>query len=905
MRRLIITLLKYLVKLLFSTRYKITVKGLDKINPQEKGIVFLPNHPSYMDAPLVLHALWPTFTPRPLALETYYYMPFFHAIMRFLEVLPVPNFFTSGNSIKKRKWEKVFASMIRDIKSGQNFLIYPSGKVKLTSIESLGATSVVYDLVQEVPAVRLVLVRIEGMWGSRFSKSSKQTAPDFSFEIFQAFKIWAKNLFFFVPKREITLTFEMAGEKFPRKGSKLEMNRYLESWYNNCVGKQKISGECLNQVSYSCLNEEFLPVFEPKQEEQVEMASIPKEIQKEVIHFLTQLSTKEASQIQATDDLAKDLGLDSLDAAEIIAFLQDNYEVKRVHPQQLTTVSVVMALAARQLEEEEDETESEEVEKVSLKKWHDISTRKLVRIPPGKTIAEAFLNSCHRMKGAAAFADTTTGVLTYQDVKLRALLLAAKFKDLPGKNVGVLLPASGAVYLVILALQIAGKVPVMINWTTGKTHIDHVVNSSELSVIISSWKFIDRLDGVDLAFLEEKLLLLEDLRAHISLKDKLVAKLNSFKSTRSLLREFDIEDTSTTETCVLLYTSGTESLPKGVPLSHHNILCNLKGALPLVHLTPDDAVLAFLPPFHSFGFTVTGLLPLICGARSVYFPDPTNGAMLSRMIEKFEPSIVAGAPTFLKTILKHATQEQLSSVRLFVTGAERSSPEVAKKVAGLERAELIEGYGITECAPMLTINEPGSGKAGVGRPIAGVELMIVHPETKTPLEREKEGLILARGPNVFGGYTDNQVKSPFIEALGKNWYNTGDLGALDQDGYLRLSGRLKRFVKVGGEMISLASLEEAINQAALKNDWPLAEDGPSLAVLAKESSDKKTLFFLFTLFSISSEQANQALKEAGLSNLTKFSSVFNLESIPVMGTGKVHYRQLEEVLENKLAEQEV
>jgi acyl-CoA synthetase (AMP-forming)/AMP-acid ligase II/acyl carrier protein/1-acyl-sn-glycerol-3-phosphate acyltransferase len=897
----ILNVFNFLLGRLLSLRYSIKVKGLENIDPKrlhsKSGTIVLPSHPSYLDAPLVILSLWKKLRPRPLALETYYYMPLFHKMMKLLRVLPVPNFYTSGNSIKKKRWLKVFSEMEEQLKQGEDFLIYPSGKVKLTSVESLGGTSTVYDILQKVPDANVILVRIEGMWGSRLSKALRDTAPDFKAEFFFAIKALFKNLFFLVPKREITITYEVAGEYFPRKGNKLDINRYLERWYNNCLEEEKIVGEPLSLISYNYFNEELPAVYEPKEEKSVDLSQVPQKTKDEVLTFLAKLSGKKELNINPEQNLANDLGLDSLDAAEIITFLQDKYQVKRIYPQQLTTVLVVMGLAANLIQEESDPDQTDDVGAIPLKLWNQLGTRKLVRMPPGRTIPEVFLNSCSRMKGAACFADAISGVITYSDMKTRVILLARHFRSLEGNNIGILLPSSGAAYICLLAVTLAGKVPVMINWTTGKKHIEHVVDSSGVKHIISSWKFIDRLDGVDLDCVEEKLLLLEDIRSQLTFLDKVKAKVDSFKATKSLLRDFEIEDLPSRNPSVILYTSGTESLPKGVPLTHHNVLSNLRSAVSVIHLTPDDGLLAYLPPFHSFGFSITGLLPLLAGVRAAYSPDPTNSSVLVSMIDKFKPSIVCGAPTFLKGILKNGTNEQFESVRLFVTGAEKASQEVAKRVKEMEWAELVEGYGITECAPIISFNEPGFPKKGTGKPISGVEILIVHPETLAPMERTKEGLILTRGPNVFKGYTDGEIQSPFLEVMGKSWYKTGDLGSLDEEGNIYISGRLKRFVKVAGEMISLASLEDAIYEGAEKNDWKLSEEGPSLAVLAKEETDQKSQFFLFSRFDLSLDEANQALREGGISNLAKFSKVTTLDEIPVMGTGKVNYRHLEKHLQ--------
>ena len=206
---------------------------------------------------------------------------------------------------------------------------------------------------------------------------------------------------------------------------------------------------------------------------------------------------------------------------------------------------------------------------------------------------------------------------------------------------------------------------------------------------------------------------------------------------------------------------------------------------------------------------------------------------------------------------------------------------------------MIEGYGIIECSPILTANRFYGKHKGVGQPLPGIDICIVHPETSQDLPIGTDGLILARGPNIFSGYLNKDVVSPFLDHNGKKWYKTGDLGNLDVDNYLTISGRLKRFIKVGGEMVSLGSIEDALLQTAIKKGWPTAEEGPSLAICAKEIPGEKPKIFLFTRFDANLDDINTSLKESGFSNLVRISSVQQLSEIPIMGTGKVNYRALE------------
>jgi acyl-CoA synthetase (AMP-forming)/AMP-acid ligase II len=387
--------------------------------------------------------------------------------------------------------------------------------------------------------------------------------------------------------------------------------------------------------------------------------------------------------------------------------------------------------------------------------------------------------------------------------------------------------------------------------------------------------------------------LLEELRHNLTLFDRLKAFWRARKNTEQLLKLFGADQIKADQTAAILFTSGTESYPKGVPLSHRNLLTNQKGAYKVAQVHGDDVLLGALPAFHSFGFSVTGLFPLLAGLRVAYSPNPTDGRRLAQAIETWSITLLCLAPTFLKNVLRVSTEKQLRTLRLVVAGAEKTPAELYDRLGALNpKALLIEGYGITECAPILTLNRPDKPRRGVGAPLEDVEIKVVHPETLTPLTMGEQGLVLARGPNIFHGYLDQTLSNPFVEVEGKKWYQTGDLGSVDKEDYLTLSGRLKRFVKIGGEMVSLTAIEETLQQAGAKKGWILNPDLPSLAVCAQELEGKKSEIYLFTTFTTTADEVNQLLRSSGMSNIIKIRAVKKLPYIPLLGTGKIDYRSL-------------
>ena len=898
MQKFFAIILLYLMRFSLWFRYRVTVKGLDRLTPEALnkpgGILFLPNHPSiFVDPTLVALAILKKYPIRPVVVEYMYYKPLIHATMRLMNALPIPNFVTASNSVKKKRVDAALEKVITGLKVKDNFLIYPAGKTKSQAREIISGSGV-HRIIQSVPEANVVLVKTTGLWGSRFSRAlSGGVAPDLFPTVWWGIKAALKNLLFFTPRRHVTIEFEPAGPDFPYQASRVEMNRYLERWYNRPDGilpqTGEEPGESLYLVSYSMWREELPEVKTVTREmPTVTLSKIPVAIQEKVKAKLAEMTQYPVEKIQPQMNLAKDLGLDSLDHAELIAFLDDQFEISGVPVQSLATVEQLMGLAAKQIAFEES------VEEVipGFAKWGSPRSQEGIVFPEGKTMYEVFLNICQQRGSQAACGDETAGVLTYAEAKMRVLLLADYIRRLPGKYIGVMLPASVAAYLTALACQLAGKVPVLVNWTVGPRHLETVRALSEVQTVLSSWAFLDRLENADLNGIEELLVMLEDVRREFSLTDKLKAFYRSKLGTASLLRLFHAEAIPEETEAVLLFTSGTESAPKGVPLSHANILHNQRATLTAVDLRADDVLLGMLPPFHSFGFTVSGFLPLLAGVRVAYYADPTNGRGVARAIERWKVTLVCGAPSFLKGMFKNAQPGQLKTLRLCVTGAEKAPEELFAKVKALEHCDLVEGYGITECSPVLTVNLSGEAAKGVGCPLPGVELCIVHSDSHQPLPLGQRGLILVRGPNIFGGYFKQSTSSPFMTVDGRTWYVTGDLGFIDSEGCLTISGRLKRFVKIGGEMISLLAVEDALCRAFGKT-LCLEEEGPILAVCAQEVAGEKTRLFAFTRFAATVDEFNQALKGAGFSNLVKVSAVTQLENIPLMGTGKVNYRGLE------------
>jgi long-chain-fatty-acid--[acyl-carrier-protein] ligase len=903
MKKIFAYFFAYLLRFVLWFRYSIRIKGLDKINPKvlnkPGGMLFLPNHPAVLVDPLSVGlALWPKIPVRPLIIEYLYYQTGIHAVMKMVDAVPVPNFDTSSNSLKRKRNEKVLNTVVDNLRHGQSFIIYPAGQLKDTAREIIGGASMVHHIISEVPEVNVVLVRVKGLWGSSFSRAYTGKTPPILPLVWQGFKHCLKNFLFFTPRRKVIIEFYPAPADFPYRASRLEMNRWLEKWYNMPDGLTKQKGEepgdSFIQVSYSMWGEVYPHIPEPMelpQKEEVPNDKIPEKIRREIIDKIAEITEKNPAVIHPDMRLSVDLGMDSLDMADLISYLQLKYDVGIVPVPELTTVNRVMGIAAGMINVEEFADKDE----IKTDKWFaDPLKRPIAEIAEGKTIPEVFLNSCDRMGNLAAVADARSGVLTYTQMKLRVILLAEYIRKLPGEYIGILLPSSVAATLLVYATQLAGKVPLMINWTIGPKHLEHVKELSHVQVVLTSWAFIDRLRDVDLTPIEDMLIMLEDEKKNFTLSKKLSALWRSKHGTHSIMKHFGINEMDPNNQAVLLFTSGTESMPKGVPLTHHNLLCNMRGSIAVVEVQKPDVLFGILPPFHAFGFLVGALLAPLAGVRIAYSPNPTDGKKLAFEFERWGITIVCGAPTFIKGIISASQPDQLKTLRLCVSGAEKAPKELFNMFESLgKKGILIEGYGITECSPVITMTRSDKPPRGVGEAIPGVELLIVDPETMQPLPIGSRGLILAKGPNIFSGYINPGIASPFVTLNNETWYKTGDLGFLDELGRLIISGRQKRFVKIGGEMISLAAVEDALMHLAERKEWPINPEGPTLAVIAKEGEGQRTKLYVFAIFEAEIDELNQGLREAGLSNIVRISEFHRVPVIPIMGTGKVNYRELE------------
>ena len=861
-----------LARALFRLRYRIRIIGLDRV--AEKGterILFLPNHPALIDPPIMVSLLFPRFGPRTWADQDQVDRPFIRNVAPRLGVLAVPGVAKHGAD-SRESIRKALEQFIGSLADGRCVLLYPAGHVYRSYLEDLRGNTAVHNILQRLPDVRVVLVRTRGLWGSRFSWADGH-APVVGDTLRKGFLALLLNGLFFGPRRPVDIEF-VEPDDLPRGADRGALNQYLQDFYNEGARHNTyVPYTIWEKGGVRQLPEPFIGTHAGN------VDRVPDATRGLVIGHLREETG--ARRIGDGDELARDLGVDSLGKAELVAWIEDEFGFPVPNPETLNTVGDVLLAACG----ESVSGEPAELKAVPARWFRSGEREGALALPDGDTVTEVFLNAARRSPGQAIVADQTVGVKTFRDVITACLVLVPEIRKLPGERVGIMLPASATASILYLAALFAGKTPVMVNWTVGPRNVRHCLDLVDARHVLTARALLDRLAarGIDLQEVSDRFIALEDVARRISRKRKLLAWLRARVGWGSL-RQNPVGDTA-----AILFTSGSESLPKAVPLTHGNVLTDLRDVCARGVVRKSDRLIGMLPPFHSFGLTVTVMVPLCGGLPTVYHADPTEGGMLARLISAYKVSLLIGTPAFLNGIVRASVTEQLSSLRLSVTGADKCPDHVYDALA--ERcpaATVLEGYGVTECSPIISLNEEGNPRRGtIGTPLASLQYAIVDVDTGQRVETNRQGMLLVRGPTVFSGYINYDGASPFVEFDGHTWYRTGDLVRKDADGVLTFCGRLKRFTKLGGEMISLPAIE-----AVLMQRLPTPDDGGHVIAVEVTPDDEHPEIVLFTTVPMDRETANRCIREAGLSPLHNVRRVVQLDEIPLLGTGKTDYRTL-------------
>ncbi|MBU0716262.1 MAG: AMP-binding protein [Verrucomicrobia bacterium] len=869
---MIVRLLSALARGLLHLRYRLQLDGLEQIAAQGRGgILFLPNHPALIDPFIIWSELSRYFRMSALADKDQMDRPILRSIAPYAGVRMIPDPLKYGKACQAEV-ARVLADCVTGLKLGENFLLYPAGHIKHQAREDLGGNSAVEFILQNMPEVRVVLIRTYGLWGSRFGFGAEGRPPHVGRALGQGILAILANGIFFGPRRRVAIELAEPAD-LPRSAQRNTLNRYLEAFYNRDI-------QANTYVPYTIWERGGpRPMPEPATLNVYTAGElIPPATAEIVLKHLRDLSGKQS--LAPEETLAGDLGLDSLARVELALWVEQEFGFP-AGEDSLVTVDDVLCAACGQL------ISAGPLELKSVPTgWFD-AHRVPVMLPEGRTLTEVFLAQARRGPNRVAVADQSSGVKTYRDMLTAILVLKPEIERLEGRYIGIMLPASAGAAILYFAALFSGKIPVMINWTIGVRALTHAVQLLKVRHILTARTLVQKLEmqGDEFGAIEDRFLYLESWRKTFPWYRKLAAALRSRTSWATL------DAVHVPETAVVLFTSGSESLPKAVPLTHTNLLANMRDCLSVIRLRESDRFLGILPPFHSFGINVTMAFPLCAGIPMVYHPMPTEGGLLARLIKAYQVTVLAGTPTFLNGILRAAGGNTLETLRIVISGAEKCPAAVYTALAQKAPGAIIwEGYGITECSPVVSIND-GHAPGTIGNVLPSLHHAIVHPETDRRVAPGQVGLLLLRGPSIFGDYLNYEGPSPFVEMEGKSWYRTGDLVSEDTGGVLTFAGRLKRFVKLGGEMISLPAIEDVL----FRNFADDAAEGPVLAVDATPSDTAPELV-LFTVKPIARETANKALRAAGLSPLHNIRDVRVVEAIPTLGTGKTDYRALKKML---------
>jgi long-chain-fatty-acid--[acyl-carrier-protein] ligase len=860
-----------LLRLALAARYRIRVHGREQLRASKGPVLVLPNHPGYIDPFLLFGVLWPALRMRPLVYGGTFRGPTGRFLVLLANALEVPDLGVA--SVQARaEVERAVGGIAEGLRRGENFILWPAGHVQRDGAEHIGPARATADLLRQVPKASVLLVRSRGVWGSSWTWAQLSSRPPMIRCILAGLGWIFANLLFFMPRRRVEITLRVvARSEMPEPRREL-LNPWLEAWYNDGL---RGGGEKPTWVPYHFLfgrrSFDFPP---PPKSDGVSLEQVSADTREGVLQMLEERLGRPLSESERRPDAALDeLGLDSLDRMELSLQVERRFGFSG--DEACVTLGQLLALAEGRVERSQTRTAPPE--------WNRNPARDGPLALRGDTIPSAFVAHVLGAPGDVLAADDLAGAPPGERLLVGVLTLARRLRAIAAPNVGLLMPASVGCDVALLALQMAGKLPVLLNWTTGPANLAHAARVMGLTHVLTSRAFADRtgvvVEGTSYLFLEE-------LKAGIG-KLELLKTLLGIRWQPGRVRRL-VPVIAPDAPAVVLFTSGSEKAPKAVPLTHANILSCQRAGIEVMGLTRRDVMLGFLPAFHSFGMTVTGLLPLLTGMRVVRHPDPTDAVGLVRKIAAYGVTILVGTPTFVRHILARARPGDLASLRLLVVGAEKCPTSLFERCAELAPdARILEGYGITECSPVVSVNPPDAPRHGsLGRPLPGVAVRVVDLEAGAAVPSGRMGMLQVSGPTVFPGYLGHEGPSPFVEEGGRRWYVTGDLGEIDADGYLWFRGRLGRFLKAGGEMVSLPALEEPIARR-----YPPTDEGPRVAVEGVEHEGGRRIV-LFAAEPITLREANAILLEEGLQGVMRLDEVRRVESIPTLGTGKTDYKQL-------------
>ena len=516
-----------------------------------------------------------------------------------------------------------------------------------------------------------------------------------------------------------------------------------------------------------------------------------------------------------------------------------------------------------------------------------------------RPLQQGFVLSARQHPFRFAMSDSQSPRVSFGSALVRAVFLARRLKAVWGgqKMVGLLLPPSVPGALVNWAAMLLGKVPVNLNYTLSGDSLASCIRQCEIKTVVTSKVFLEKVKLT----LPCEVVFLEDCAARPRPWEILVASFMAWMLPVGWLerglgsaRKVELDDLAT-----VIFSSGSTGEPKGVMLSHYNVGSNIAQMEQVFSLDRRDRFLGVLPFFHSFGFTGTLCLPAVLGVGAVYHANPLDARTIGQLVCDYKVTFLLATPTFLQLYMRGCAPEQIGSVRVVAVSAEKLPERLASAFEEQFGIRPFEAYGCTECSPAVALNTHDFRSAGfhqvgvkrgrIGHPLPGICVRIVDAETRQPAPLGQPGLMLVRGPNVMQGYLGLPAKT--AEVLRDGWYDTGDIAALDEDGFLQITDRLTRFSKIGGEMVPHIRVEEKLHE--------LAGTTEQVFVVAGVSDEKKgeRLVVLHKLAEARWAEFSAKLPQLDLPNLWKprASQFHHVEALPMLGTGKMDLRKIREL----------
>lgn len=524
-------------------------------------------------------------------------------------------------------------------------------------------------------------------------------------------------------------------------------------------------------------------------------------------------------------------------------------------------------------------------------------------------LPRAWIDTVKMGSSSLAIVDGTGDSLTRSRALTAAICLSRRIRRLsPGQRVGILLPTSAGGVLTNMAVLLNGQSIVNLNYSANPDAVASAIEQAELGTVFSSRRFIDKLQhrGIDfsIALGRVNLVMLEDVFTDIG-RVEMAATFLAIKALPATLlkslfcRKHDIEATA-----AVLFSSGSEGAPKGICLSHRNIMANIHQIADVLNMQEEDVVMASLPLFHAFGLTVNQFLPLVEGLPMICHADPTDAVGIAKAIARNRATIFTGTSTFLRLFARNSKVHplMLESLRVVISGAEKLNPDVRDAFERKFNKIILEGYGATETSPVACVNLPdvldtnywqvqtGTKAGTVGMPLPGTSLKIVDPQSEQPLATGEAGMILIGGSQVMQGYLNHPEKTEAVirHIDGQRWYVTGDKGSIDESGFLTIIDRYSRFAKVGGEMVSLGAIEENLREALKNSGQSSCEEDEFVAVNVADQKKGEVIAMLYCS-DLSSEALRRCLIDAGTHPLMIPGVWIAVDGIPKLGSGKTDF----------------